>query len=147
MAEYPINVNGYLRLWDKKTGNPRGYIAADAVQNVMTVPTKTQPNDNLCPVLFAWAPGETGNVWLESANAAFQKRQMGVGYSNVADWGMPSPGGFRGPLRYHFHEDKTIELAEQRGRFLCYPTDSSGNLYWSGSADDPTILCAELEPA
>jgi hypothetical protein len=146
MPDFPINIVGYLRLWDRKTGDARGYIAADAVQNVMTVPTKGRPNEYLCRVNWTWAPGETGNVWLNSDNAAFQSRQMGLSYANVADWGIPSPGGFRNPLRFHFDGDKTIELADSRGRFLSMPTYSDRTLYWSGGPDDPTILCAELEP-
>ena len=132
---------GYMKLWDKKTGENRGYIAADAVQNVMVVPDKSLPNDNLCPV--SWYQDSDGQLWLDSKNAAFQRRQLGLGSANVADWGIPSPGGWRNPLIYH--ADKTIELKDHPNRFLSLPNGIGGSVYWSGDANDPTILCGQIE--
>jgi hypothetical protein len=134
------SAQGYLRIWDKKTGEQKGYIAADAVQNAWVIANKDDPNHYICVCNFTWGP-IFGSVWLNSSNAAFQQRQLGVGTGNVADWGIPSPGGWRNPLFYH-EDTKTIELADQKGRFLVL---GDGNyLYWSGGPDDPNIVCGEI---
>jgi len=128
-----------MKLTIKKTRVSRGYLGANAVQYTIVVPDKNRDNSNLCPV--GWDQKDADTLYLDSSNAAFQKRQLGLGYGQAC-WGIPSPGGWRERLIYH--PDHTIEAKDRPGRFLCSPEGQDG-VFWSNDGNDPAILTCVME--